>query len=269
MKVCVARKHGGIGDILMMTPGIRGLALAGHEVSVAIDTTCESYCLLLKNNRSIKSIYNYAEINAKAFDVFIDLTSVAYPYEQAGFNLSRQKIFANEMGVVIFDEKPIYSPHGGYPVDNLIALHFFAEEEKRSWPESYAVKVIQFLLDTTRASILLLDTKDYFPVTQRIISCKDLNVEQASKYLWAARFFVGVDSGWMHIAAALDISGLVLFGSTNPETRIGGYRYLDPIFTTSKCNSCFYRSCELDYDCMKLISPGTVIERIKAEALLF
>jgi ADP-heptose:LPS heptosyltransferase len=269
MRVCVARKYGGIGDILMMTPGIRGLCLAGHEVSVAIDTNCKTYCSLLKNNQHIKEIYNYTEVDREAFDSFVDLTSVAYPYEQAGFNLSRQQIFANEMGVTVFDEKPIYTPVAGYPVDNLVALHFFADEEKRSWPKSHAVEVIEFLLATTKAKLLFLDTEDYFPLTDRIISCKDLSVEESSKYLWAAKFFIGVDSGWMHLAAALDVSGLVLFGSTSPEMRIKGYRYLDAVFTPSECNNCFYRSCELDYDCMRSISPGMVIEKIKTEALLF
>ena len=272
MKYCIARAHGGIGDILMMTPGIHALKKAGHEVSVAIDrhrTRNDTYFNLLKNNTDIKFIYDYRYVNKRKFDKCIDITSIAYKYEQAGLKISRAEIFAKAMGVEIETEKPFYSVEKGFKIDNSVALHFFATEKRRSWSLKKANLLIEWLLNNTNCKIILLDkNKDLISDSKKIIYCGDLTVEEASKYVAGCDYFVGVDSGWMHIAGALDIPGLALFGSTDPITRIKDYTSLESVYSNSTCRGCFYKQCDLDYDCMKKISLLEVVERLKSDALL-
>ena len=272
MKICVARAHGGIGDILMMTPGIKALKKAGHEVHVAINRepeTKDSYFEILKNNPSIDRIHEYKDVEKKEFDKFVDLTSVAYPYEQAGFKLGRAKIFARYMGVSIEDETPILVLDESIYCENLIALHFFGAEKRRSWNKEKARRLINYLIKETSVNLLLLDNEYYYPDSDRIISCEGVGVMKASGYLHSAKYFIGIDSGWMHIAGALDIPGLVLFGSTDPITRIKDYKYLDGLYTKSKCRGCFYKPCEIKYNCMEEITLNEVIEVIRYDALLF
>ena len=273
MKYCIARAHGGIGDILMMKPGIRALAEAGHEVCVAIDrhrTKNDTYYELLKNNEDVKFIYDYRYFNKNKFDKVVDITSVAYPYEQAGLKIGRATIFAKAMGVKIDDETPFYSIERKIKIDNSNALHFFATEKRRSLSLEKAKAIIRWLLDCTSSNLILLDRyKEFSEIKNpRIIYCGNKNIEEAAVILKGANYFLGVDSGWMHIAAALSIPGTAIFGSTDPVTRIKDYKMIDAIYTSSNCRGCFYRACELDYDCMKSISVNQIIDRLKVDALL-
>lgn len=273
MKYCIARAHGGIGDILMMTPGIKALKEAGHEVSVAIDrhrTRNDTYYNLLKNNEDIEFIYDYRYLNKNKFDKVIDITSVAYPYEQAGTKIGRASIFANAMGVAIKDETPIYTVEKIYKIENSVALHFFATEERRSWNLEKANMLIQWFLSNTNVNIILLDkNKSLLNNSNRIIYCGDMSVEESAKYLAGADYFIGVDSGFMHLAGALNVYGLALFGSTDPITRIKDYKTFKALYTSSDCRGCFYKPCNYNYECMSSINLFDVIKEIKCNALLF
>ena len=273
MKYCIARAHGGVGDILMMTPGIRALKKEGHDVSVAIDrhrTRNDTYFNLLKRNKDISFIYDYRYFNKNKFDKVIDITSVAYPYEQAGAKIGRASIFAKAMGVSIEDETPIYSVEKIYKTENSIALHFFATEERRSWSIEKANLLIKWLLNNTNCTIILLDkSKDLYRESKRIIYCGNMSVEKASQYLAGSDYFIGVDSGFMHLAGALDVHGVALFGSTDPITRVKDYKFIKSIYTDSDCRGCFYKTCNLNYECMNSISIFEVTKEIKSYALLF
>ena len=68
------------------------------------------------------------------------------------------------------------------------------------------------------------------------------------------------DSGPMHLAAALDIPQVAIFGSTSeiatgplsPKARI--------IKHPADCNPCFLRKCPTDFRCMKDISIEEIVE---------
>jgi hypothetical protein len=272
MRYCIARAHGGIGDILMMTPGIRALASEGHEVSVAIDrhrTRNDTYYQLLKDNKDIKFIYDYRYFNKKKFDKVVDITSVAYPYEQAGLKIGRATIFAKAMGVKIEDETPIFEVKRIIKVENSIALHFFATEDRRSLSLKKAKLIVNWLLENTRANLVILDRcQDLNINSQRVIYCGDKDIIEAAEILNGCNYFLGVDSGWMHVAGALNVPGTAIFGSTDPVTRIKDYKYMDAIYTKSKCRGCFYKPCDLNFDCMSSIGVLEIVDRLRVDALL-
>lgn len=272
MRYCIARAHGGIGDILMMTPGINALVNQGHEVCVAIDrhrTRNDTYYQLLRNNEDVKFIYDYRYFNKNKFDKVVDITSVAYPYEQAGLKIGRATIFARAMGVKIENETPIFKVEKILKIENSIALHFFATEKRRSLSLDKALLIIDWLLQNTKANIVILDRcKELDIDNERIIYCGDKNIIEGAEVLNGCNYFLGVDSGWMHIAGALSIPGTAIFGSTDPVTRIKDYKYMDSLYTSSKCRGCFYKICDMDFDCMTSISVNEIIDRLRVDALL-
>jgi heptosyltransferase II len=68
------------------------------------------------------------------------------------------------------------------------------------------------------------------------------------------------DSGPMHLAAALDVPQLALFGSTS-ETATGPISRRAVVIKHSvDCNPCFLRECPTDFRCMKGISVQEVAE---------
>ena len=252
MKICVARAHGGVGDILFMTPGIKALAEANHEVHVAIDrhrTKNDSYYLLLKDNPYITKILDYRYVNPKSFDKYIDLTSVAYQYEQAGFPYSRTNIFNKKLLNLTKEEKPILHLKNESK-SKYIALHFKSVEIRRSLPDKTCKELITLLLENTNYELLLLDNT-FCVENKRVKSCRDMNVLEAAELINESALFVGVDSGFIHIAGALEKPIVGLFGSIDPKLRIGKYKAAKALWSEVKCRGCFYKPCYEDYKCMK------------------
>lgn len=75
--------------------------------------------------------------------------------------------------------------------------------------------------------------------------------------------FLSNDSGPMHIAAALQVPLIALFGSTNP-TKTGPYKFGEVIYKKVFCSPCYRRVCPIDFRCMEKISADEVFERLTA-----
>ena len=73
--------------------------------------------------------------------------------------------------------------------------------------------------------------------------------------------FLTNDSGPMHIASALGTPLVALFGSTN-DIRTGPYRGGTVIHKHVECSPCYYRTCPIDFRCMKKIEADEVYQAI-------
>lgn len=71
------------------------------------------------------------------------------------------------------------------------------------------------------------------------------------------------DSGPMHIAAALDVPMVALFGSTDPD-KTGPWGKEEAVVNKkASCSPCFRRVCPIDFRCMKEISVEEVVAKIQ------
>jgi heptosyltransferase-2 len=78
------------------------------------------------------------------------------------------------------------------------------------------------------------------------------------------RLFVTNDSGLMHVAAALGIPVIAIFGSTDPE-RTGPLGEVCRVVRKSiPCAPCLKPECPEDRRCMGLISVDEVYEEVKS-----
>jgi heptosyltransferase-2 len=108
-----------------------------------------------------------------------------------------------------------------------------------------------------------------------------LNVQRSSKYslldlagktdlrtsvalMARCALFISNDSGLMHVAGALDIPTIAIFGSTNPVTTspIGENNTI--IYNKKDCSPCLRETCPTDFRCMDSISTMAVYDRAKA-----
>lgn len=69
------------------------------------------------------------------------------------------------------------------------------------------------------------------------------------------------DSGPMHIASALDVPLVALFGSTN-EVKTGPYNGETVIHKHVECSPCYKRVCPIDFRCMKRIEVDEVYNNV-------
>ncbi|MEN9654088.1 MAG: ADP-heptose--LPS heptosyltransferase 2 [Chlamydiota bacterium] len=75
--------------------------------------------------------------------------------------------------------------------------------------------------------------------------------------------FVTNDSGPMHIADALGVEVVALFGSTDPAAT-GPYRQpLSVVYKKVSCSPCFRRDCPIDFRCMTSIGVDEVLQRVE------
>ncbi|MFA5322205.1 MAG: lipopolysaccharide heptosyltransferase II [Smithella sp.] len=76
------------------------------------------------------------------------------------------------------------------------------------------------------------------------------------------RLFISNDSGLMHVAGALNVPTVAVFGSTNPITTSPAGRKSVIIRHDVSCSPCLKKTCPADFRCMRLVS----VEEVSAVA---
>jgi len=139
----------------------------------------------------------------------------------------------------------------------------------KCWPADRFREVAQYLLEKGHEVIFFgdLKTKDLVDTI-----CKDLPVQNFAaktslRELMALIYICDVvltnDSGPMHIASALKVPTVALFGSTDP-VQTGPYMHGIVISHKVECAPCFRRTCPIDFRCMKKISTKEVLDKISS-----
>lgn len=85
------------------------------------------------------------------------------------------------------------------------------------------------------------------------------NLRQLMAYISLCRVLLTNDSGPMHMAAALGVRPLALFGSTS-DTKTPPYNNGKVIHKHVECSPCYLRTCPIDFRCMKRISSDEVYD---------
>lgn len=91
------------------------------------------------------------------------------------------------------------------------------------------------------------------------------NLRELMAFISACSVFLTNDSGPMHIASALNVPHLALFGSTNP-VKTGPYGLGKVLYKGEdlKCSPCYKRVCPINnFPCMTRISSNEVFEYLK------
>jgi heptosyltransferase-2 len=79
------------------------------------------------------------------------------------------------------------------------------------------------------------------------------------------RLFLTNDTGPMHVAAALSVPVVAIFGSTSPDLT-GPFPANDSrlqiVASSAPCSPCFLRECPIDFRCMNGIGIEAVVESV-------
>lgn len=90
------------------------------------------------------------------------------------------------------------------------------------------------------------------------------NLATLAGVLAHCRALVTNDSGAMHVAAALGVDVIAVFGPTNEkETRPLGAGRMTVLHNDVWCRPCMLRECPLTHRCMTGIEPATVLEETR------
>ncbi len=72
--------------------------------------------------------------------------------------------------------------------------------------------------------------------------------------------FIGNDSGAMHVAAAVGVPVVAVFGPTDPEETRPLAGHLSIVQQKVACSPCFLRHCPIDHRCMKSVDLQMVLD---------
>lgn len=157
------------------------------------------------------------------------------------------------------------TPEGSAPI---IALCPGAEYgPAKRWPAENFLAVAKHFTENHRAKIVLLGAAGDAAIAEEIAAqlpgvdnrTGKTSLAEFMSALASARLVICNDSGAMHVASALDVPTVAIFGSTEPlltgpmGNRTQVLRHHVP------CSPCFLRECPIDFACMKKITPEMVI----------
>jgi heptosyltransferase III len=138
--------------------------------------------------------------------------------------------------LAIFDADPLPRLHIGQPAlspreqhgSRRLALHPGSGSEKKNWPERYLVELIQRILDKSDCNLLLVGGEAEGERLERLSGAvpahagrihvaRSLDLAELARRLQHCSGMVGHDSGISHLAAALGLPTVVLWGDTVEE----------------------------------------------------
>jgi len=142
---------------------------------------------------------------------------------------------------------------------------------KRWFPERYAAVADQLAAECD-SRIVIFGSSNDMPVAQQVaakmtktpvILAGRTALGQFMGVIRRCRLLITNDSGPMHLAAALDVPQLAIFGSTS-EIATGPLSSKAVVIKYQvDCNPCFRRECSTDFRCMKGIRVQQVLDEAR------
>ncbi|OYV33524.1 MAG: hypothetical protein B7Z80_23825 [Rhodospirillales bacterium 20-64-7] len=112
-----------------------------------------------------------------------------------------------------FDANDFLSKKFSYPKRPLLLLHFTSDEKCRSWPAAKAKALVEWILLNTNMNVLEFGLTPLLNESDRIyLPRSHLHLAQQMALIKIGNFFVGVDSGFSHLANAFGVPSIFLIG---------------------------------------------------------
>lgn len=141
----------------------------------------------------------------------------------------------------------------------------------KCWPKERFRELAYKLLEQSNVRILFFGDRSTKPLVDeicarmppRVVNLSGITtITQLKGYLKRLSLLITNDSGPMHMASALRIPTVAIFGSTNP-IKTGPWYGGDVIQHETACSPCYLRRCPIDFRCMLKITTEMVVERVR------
>jgi heptosyltransferase-2 len=137
----------------------------------------------------------------------------------------------------------------------------------KCWPPERFAKSLNALLSHTDADVILFGTPGELPVSTAIASelqrapinlTGKTSIADLPALLSQCHLFLGNDSGAMHVAAAVGLPVVAIFGPTDPNGTAPVTPRITIVQQKPYCSPCFLRRCPTDHRCMTAVTPAMV-----------
>ncbi len=157
-------------------------------------------------------------------------------------------------------------------ISDFVLLHTGARKKLRQWPSKKFSMLASLLKEKYGWDTVIAGTSEELPEIEKLQSLIPFKTFSFTGYSLTdfaalaskADCFVGNESGPMHIAAAMKIPVVGLFGPGEPHTFSPFGKKATYIHHQLKCNPCDQVHCvQPDHPCINLIEVHEVMEKIK------
>lgn len=137
----------------------------------------------------------------------------------------------------------------------------------KCWPPDRFAELANRLQSQAGAEIILFGTSTEAAVSSAIAAGMqqppiDLtgktSIADLPALLSQCHLFIGNDSGAMHVAAAVGLPVVAVFGPTDPFGTVPVTPRCSIVQEKPYCSPCFLRRCPTDHRCMTAVTPGMV-----------
>lgn len=289
--ILVTRAMGGIGDILMMTPGLKALHRKFPEREIHFAVPRAFHTLLAHNPDVVLKDINDEVLHQKDYFALYNLTECpASRVESAtlpNVRKNRIDIFSAAMGISKKQQnrvgrKPVYAvtedekawaenffAERGLVPEQCIAVQPYAEDSYRNYPH---MKELIFRLADTQPVLALHNASLQGFDHQRVLKIDHYPLRQSIALLALCKMLIAVDSSFVHIAAALDKKTLALFGPIDGAVRTKHYSHCKILHGYEKvgCGACWRnqgmmcgKTCIVHGCCLDGIRMGYILKITK------
>lgn len=239
-RILITRGVGGIGDLLMMTPGIRALRQMNPQSEIVFAVP-GNLVVLLNGNPHCKVVDIVAEgLNVRDFDAWYNLSDCPASRHESRtapkVTLSRIELFAKGMGVdppdlAVSGRRPAYivsdderefarrflSQTGAGP---FVAVQLQAADRYRDYP--HLESVVKSLAE--QCDVLVFGDRPFSGFEHdRVTRVHSFGLRQAFAVVSQCDAVLAPDSSFIHLAGALDLPCVALFGPIDGRMRTQDY----------------------------------------------
>jgi heptosyltransferase-2 len=142
----------------------------------------------------------------------------------------------------------------------------------KRWPPERFARIGDWAIERWGARVLLMGTGSEVAICEAVNSsmthrpinlCGRTSLGEAMGLITLCNFFVTNDSGLMHVAAALGIPTVAIFGSTDPVATGPRGTKARVVKHDIECAPCLKPECPRDFRCMLSIEPDEVWDEME------
>lgn len=170
----------------------------------------------------------------------------------------------------LMGERSWPAQYGFTPDEKVVSIHFGAHNPKRVIPETLLTHAIQNL-HAAGYKIVLIGTEEDIAANiieknQNIPIYKKLSLAEVKSVLLSSKLFIGADSGILHIAAALGVPSIGVYGPNVPR-RSGPRNPKVSFFEQDlECRPCNQNvECPIAVKCMMTLDKNKFLDLIKSK----
>lgn len=283
-RICVLRGEG-IGDVLMTTPTVHALVKLFNnkiELTYATNTAYLNKALskVLMYNPDINKVIDRDHLNEADYDVVVNLHCPAIMHEKPmAPPINRIDLFARHAGVSLVDTKPHFylqpeeinnarSALYGITSTNKkkILVNLVSSAYSRSMLNSTIYSALAELGQLGYQLLIVSHDSDHSSTNEAksipgCIPIHNKDVRELAAIMTQCNLVLCPDSAILHIAGALSIPTVALFGPTDPRARVNYYPNAKAIWGGEGMpgHPHWYEKCPFGDLCWKSITKEQIV----------